>query len=167
VYVFPDLSKDGNTFKEWGMKAKDFEKRLPKTRFIFSDLLEQLAPEMDKQEGNDLADYLIKQDWRPFRKRNIQKPPQLKPETTKKEIKEVKKKEFHSYSEYLHELKFDNGMLMAFAQTKMGYPANWDCHAEYIDRQTKQIIPKIEKNPALLKLLKGFDMDLINNKNLR
>lgn len=72
VYVFPDLSKDGNTFKEWETKAKEYESRLPGTRFIFSDLLEQLAPERDKNEGNDLADYLIKQDWRLFRKRNIQ-----------------------------------------------------------------------------------------------
>lgn len=72
VYVFPDLSKDGNTFKEWETKAKEYESRLAGTRFIFSDLLEQLAPEQDKSEGNDLADYLIKQDWRLFRKRNIQ-----------------------------------------------------------------------------------------------
>ena len=76
VYVFPDLSKDGNTFKEWETKAKEYESRLPGTRFIFSDLLEQLAPERDKSEGNDLADYLIKQDWRLFRKRNIQEQPQ-------------------------------------------------------------------------------------------
>jgi len=72
VYVFPDLSKDGNTFKEWESKAKEYESYLPGTRFIFSDLLEQLAHERDKSEGNDLADYLIKQDWRLFRKRNIQ-----------------------------------------------------------------------------------------------
>jgi hypothetical protein len=81
VYVFPDLSKDGNTFKEWETKAKEYESRLPGTRFIFSDLLEKLAPKRDKSEGNDLADYLIKQDWRLFRKRNIQEqPPQHEPE---------------------------------------------------------------------------------------
>ncbi len=73
VYVFPDLSKDGNTFKEWETKAKEYENRLPGTRFIFSDLLEQLAPERDKSEGNDLADYLIKQNWRLFREQNISK----------------------------------------------------------------------------------------------
>jgi hypothetical protein len=67
VYVFPDLSKDGNTFKEWQTKAKEFEKHLPGTRFIFSNLLEQLAPNQDKEQGKDLADYLIKQDWRLFR----------------------------------------------------------------------------------------------------
>ena len=75
VYVFPDLSKDGNTFKEWETKAKEYESRLPGTRFIFSDLLEQLAPERDKSVGNDLADYLIKQDWRNFRKRMSQEQP--------------------------------------------------------------------------------------------
>jgi hypothetical protein len=81
VYVFPDLSKEGNTFKEWETKAKEYESRLPGTRFIFSDLLEQLAPERDKSEGNDLADYLIKQDWRLFRKRNIkEQPAQPEPE---------------------------------------------------------------------------------------
>lgn len=85
VYVFPDLSKDGNTFKEWETKAKEYESRLPGTRFIFSDLLEQLAPEQDKENGNDLADYLIKQDWRLFRKRNIQEqPPQPEPEKVTK-----------------------------------------------------------------------------------
>ena len=88
VYVFPDLSKDGNTFKEWETKAKEYESRLPGTRFIFSDLLEQLAPERDKSEGNDLADYLIKQDWRDFRKQPIQEqPPQPEPEKVTKVTK--------------------------------------------------------------------------------
>jgi hypothetical protein len=82
VYVFPDLSKDGSTFKEWETKAKEYEKRLPQTRFIFSDLLEQLAPKRDKSKGLDLADYLIKQDWRLFRKRNIQQQP-LQPDPEK------------------------------------------------------------------------------------
>lgn len=82
VYVFPDLSKDGNTFKEWETKAKEFESRLPGTRFIFSDLLEQAAPETDKSEGNDLADFLIKLDWRPFREQEImEQPPEPEPET--------------------------------------------------------------------------------------
>ena len=88
VYVFPDLSKDGNTFKEWETKAKEYESRLHGTRFIFSNLLEQLAPERDKSEGYDIADYLIKQDWRLFRKRNIQEqPPQPEPEKVTKVTK--------------------------------------------------------------------------------
>lgn len=84
VFVFPDLSKDGNTFKEWETKAKDFEKQLTGTRFIFSDLLEKLASEKDKIEGNDLADILIKQDWRLFRKEKQISEPQ--PEQKKQEV---------------------------------------------------------------------------------
>ncbi|MCB0645837.1 MAG: hypothetical protein KDC49_04195 [Saprospiraceae bacterium] len=64
VFVFPDLSKDGNTFREWQSKAKDYEKRLPGTRFIFSDFLERMAPQADKEAGKDIADYLIQLDWR-------------------------------------------------------------------------------------------------------
>ena len=82
VYVFPDLSKDGSTYKEWENKAKEYESRLPGTRFIFSDLLEQSAPEQDKIAGNDLADVLIKHNWRDFRKQ----PPQPEPEKITKVI---------------------------------------------------------------------------------
>lgn len=68
VVVFPDLSKDGSTYLEWQQKADMYEGQLPGTRFTFSDLLEKLAPDEDRQEGYDLADYLIKLDWRKFRK---------------------------------------------------------------------------------------------------
>jgi hypothetical protein len=81
VFVFPDLSKDGFTFSEWQRKATQFEKSLPGTRFVFSDLLEQLAPEADKFDGNDLADYLIKQDWRLFREAKIQPDPVIEQST--------------------------------------------------------------------------------------
>ena len=63
VVVFPDLSKNGSTFREWEDKAKEFQKRIKGVRFQFFDLLEQLAPDHDKNEGCDIADYLIKQDW--------------------------------------------------------------------------------------------------------
>ena len=67
VFVFPDLSKDGNTFKEWETKAKDYESRLPGTRFIFSDLLEKFASQELKNKGADMADAFIELDWRKFR----------------------------------------------------------------------------------------------------
>lgn len=67
VIVFPDLSKEGTTFKEWKQKIKDYEKKLPNTSFIFSDLLEKFASNDEKNEGLDIGDYLIKFDWRIFR----------------------------------------------------------------------------------------------------
>jgi len=171
VYVFPDLSKDGNTFKEWETKAKDYESRLNGTRFIFSDLLEQLAPEKDKQEGSDIADYLIEQDWRQFRKRTIKKPqpkvnPQSEPVTiVKRQLPpQPEPKQFYSSNEYINELKFENDMLMAFAVTKDGYPANWDIHATYIDEKTKAFTAMVEQNPNLLTLTKTFDLDILINK---
>lgn len=89
VYVFPDLSKEGNTFNEWRNKAKDYERKLKGTEFIFSDLLEQLAPENHKNEGSDLADFLIKQDWRLFRKQNNNKQQTDYLEIQKSEVSEV------------------------------------------------------------------------------
>lgn len=79
IYVFPDLSKDGGTFNEWKNKAKEYQSKLSGTSFIFSDLLERLASEKDKQDGNDLADILIKLDWRHFRKQQkSEKPIEIK-----------------------------------------------------------------------------------------
>lgn len=60
VYLFPDLSKYG----EWCKIANE----LPINIKVF-DLLERNASDTDKKEGYDLADYLIKFDYRKFRER--------------------------------------------------------------------------------------------------
>jgi hypothetical protein len=121
VYVFPDLSKDGNTFAEWETKAKEYGSRLPGTRFIFSDLLEQLAPERDKSEGNDLADYLIKQDWRLFRKKKVQEqPPQPEPEKVTKVTKVTHQQNIlFSHAEPLPKVK-------VFKTERIEQPQNWN-----------------------------------------
>jgi hypothetical protein len=75
VYVFPDLSEDGKTFSEWRRKSVLFEEQLRDTRFIFSDLLESLAPKKAKAKGFDLGDFLIKLDWRQFRVHHVQAQP--------------------------------------------------------------------------------------------
>jgi len=75
VYLFPDLSKNGKAFELWSSKAKELQKRLQGTYFKVSDLLEQLAPEQDKEQGRDIADYIIKQDWRKFRKQELKPSP--------------------------------------------------------------------------------------------
>jgi hypothetical protein len=67
VYLFPDLSKDSKAYSLWSSKSKELSERIPDTFFEVSDLLEKEAGEIDRLRGSDLADFLIKQDWRKFR----------------------------------------------------------------------------------------------------
>ncbi|MBZ9650620.1 DUF6371 domain-containing protein [Psychroflexus montanilacus] len=68
VYLFPDLSKQGRAFNLWSENAKKYQNKIPGTTFTISDLLEKLAPSQDREQGKDIADYLIELDWRDFRK---------------------------------------------------------------------------------------------------
>jgi len=69
VILFPDL----NGFDKWSSKAKELSHL---AIFTVSDLLERKATEAEKQQGFDLADYLIKFDYRAFA---IPEPPQPAP----------------------------------------------------------------------------------------
>ena len=67
VYLFPDLSEYGKASKLWCERANKLELKIEGATFHVSDFLERAATDEDKQKGLDLADYLIKQDWRFFR----------------------------------------------------------------------------------------------------
>jgi hypothetical protein len=67
VYLFPDLSKDGKAFGLWTRKTRELSERMPGTFFKVSDLLEKEANPSERLKGSDIADFLIKQDWRKFR----------------------------------------------------------------------------------------------------
>ena len=84
IYVFPDLSKDGSTFKEWETKAKEYESRLPGTRFIMDDLLEKYGTPEQREQGADIAD-VLNFDWRTIRAEP--EPPQPEPEKVTKVTK--------------------------------------------------------------------------------
>lgn len=73
VHVFPDLSKDGSTFREWKEKVETYEKQIPGVRFIMDDFLEKNSDIVAKLKGYDLADYFIQLDWHQFRKDYINK----------------------------------------------------------------------------------------------
>ena len=111
VYLFPDLSKDGKAFELWSIKAAEIQKRLQGTYFQVSDLLEQLAPQQDKEQGKDIADYVIKQDWRLFRKQDIKETPQPEPEPVetstreKSEKREAPKKAFFPQPELQYKVE--------------------------------------------------------------
>ena len=62
VFLFPDL----NGFDKWKIKAAKLNKLMPGTLFTISDYLQTNAPEADKQKGLDLADYLIRFDYKHF-----------------------------------------------------------------------------------------------------
>ena len=81
VYVLPDLSKDGSTFKEWETKVKEYESRLPGTRFIMDDLLEKYGTPEQREQGADIAD-VLNFDWRTIRAEP--EPPQPEPEKVTK-----------------------------------------------------------------------------------
>lgn len=72
VYLFPDLSKDGHAFELWSKKADELAKLMPTTKFIVSDLLENLAPKWLREQGADIADILIQMDWRLFRPQRLE-----------------------------------------------------------------------------------------------
>lgn len=59
VTLFPDL----NGFDKWSSKAKELSHLV---NFTVSDLLERKATEAEKKQGFDLADYLIKYDYKAF-----------------------------------------------------------------------------------------------------
>lgn len=59
VTLFPDL----NGFDKWSSKAKELSRF---ATFMVSDLLERKATEAEKKQGFDLADYLIKFDYKDF-----------------------------------------------------------------------------------------------------
>jgi hypothetical protein len=59
VTLFPDL----NGFERWSSRAKELSHL---AKFTVSDLLECKATEAEKKQGLDLADYLIRFDFREF-----------------------------------------------------------------------------------------------------
>lgn len=63
VYLFPDL----DAYDDWNNKAIIFENKILNIRIITSDLLELHANDIERKKGLDLADYLIKLNWREFR----------------------------------------------------------------------------------------------------
>ena len=68
VTLFPDL----NGFEKWSSKAKELSHL---AIFTVSDLLERKATEEEKKQGFDLADYLIKFDYKAFALPEATEPP--------------------------------------------------------------------------------------------
>ena len=63
VTLFPDL----NGFEKWNLKRKELSLKIPRTCFKISKLLEKNATEKEREDGCDIADYLIKFDPKSFK----------------------------------------------------------------------------------------------------
>jgi hypothetical protein len=74
VILFPD--SDG--FDKWNLKAKELSHLVT---FTVSDLLERLATGAERIEGFDLADYLVKFDYKDFQQQQAAAPEAVEPET--------------------------------------------------------------------------------------
>jgi hypothetical protein len=107
VDVFPDLSKDGGTFREWEAKTKEFERQLPGTQFKMYDFLELEALEEDRVNGEDIADYLIKLDWRLFRSREVKREAEVSQPKTNPVVSQPKTNPVVSQPEALETVKAD------------------------------------------------------------
>lgn len=58
VMLLPDLSKDGKTYAKWNSRADEL--RAEGYRVTVVDYLERTASEIDKEQGLDLADFLLR-----------------------------------------------------------------------------------------------------------
>lgn len=159
VFLFPDLSKDGKAFDLWSNKANEIQKHLQGTSFTVSDLLEQLAPEQDKQEGKDIADYLIKQDWKLYRKQEVK--PLPKPEPT---FFEIPKSEKSEKSEALKTTFFLEPEPKPKVEVLEAEPVlNWDKNIKELEAYFSKI--EISKNHTRLNQIN--DLQLFISSHLR
>ncbi len=69
VFLFPDLSENGRAYDRWTRTSHKLRKLVPNTQFVVSNLIEKSGSTEQRKTGNDLADFLINNDWREFRKK--------------------------------------------------------------------------------------------------
>ncbi len=67
VLLIPDLSKDDKLSEAWVTTFKSHQKYVKGLNFKLVNYLDQIATNEEKDQGLDLADYLIRQDWKQFR----------------------------------------------------------------------------------------------------
>lgn len=156
VVLFPDLSKDGKAFQDWSNKAKQFSELMPGTQFKVSDWLETLAPNELKEDGADIADVLIKMDWRKFRNEKIEPvqlieqptpEPILTPKGEKGENSEALKKPF--FSQQLKPVAAPEPDLLAKVSIQQNkQPESWD--PEILELETYFTQIQLQKQPVKL-----------------
>jgi hypothetical protein len=101
VTLFPDL----NGFDKWSSKAKELSHL---AIFTVSYLLERKATETEKKQGFDLADYLIKYDYKAFalpEPEATEPPPAVQPLVEVKPFEQPEQQKPESWEKDINELK--------------------------------------------------------------
>ncbi|GGW65592.1 hypothetical protein DFQ11_1037 [Winogradskyella epiphytica] len=150
VFLFPDLSKESKAYNLWSTKAQNIQSKLENSTFIVSNLLEQFAPNQDRDQGKDIADYLIKLNWQDFREKPILKP---KPKTTLNQPKVEQKlkpdsiiKKSKVKAQPIEAIKIDDNIFNKTCEDKQ--VLNWDKEIKELNDFFESIT--LSKNPIKL-----------------
>ncbi len=140
ILLVPDVSENQRAFELWSQKAKELSEISDNIQVL--EILETLASKEEKEQGLDLADFLIRIPISQFHRNNVKN----------------RKNDFYSFDEYINGLHFENRFLI----NGFGYPADWDTISGFkeIDSKTKEFIKMTSKNPVLLELQRRFGLDL-------
>ena len=139
VVLYPDLSKPkpGNptAFEVWSAKAKELSNI---ARFYVNDLLEKKAGEGQRITGSDLADYLIKFDYKKF----IEPDPEQIPVLRLEDI---------LLQGTTHTGKIFDNLIIAWVKTKQGN------NYELLFNKDENCLPFGEKKEAVKQLSRFFN----------
>ena len=142
VILYPDLKG----FDKWKAKAEEIERLIAGIRFVISDLLETKASPEDKAKGLDLADYLIRFDYRKFTKSENSIKPNIQ-ELSKVMVSDLIKHDI-SEKEMLINAKVDE--IFYFSKPEPQKPENWD----------QEIEPEEDKPEFRLQYARAKDREL-------
>jgi hypothetical protein len=151
VFLLPDLSKDGSTFNLWCKKAFEISSKVPGLKMTVIDLLEKLAGESERQSGDDIADHLIRYDWRKFRNLLVDDPKRStsdqKLQQQNKSLKIPQRETPAIRRQPINTIDLSNsgeGSYASGGRSLLNFiPGSWTKEIEGIDRffQTKKIPP--------------------------
>ena len=96
VFLFPDLTKPGDPKKCFDLWVKEIEriKGIIPGYFQVSNFFEKRASEAEKEEGLDLADYILENEWKPENEGNEQNEGIQKPFIRDEKITNINNEQF-------------------------------------------------------------------------
>ncbi|WP_247236428.1 DUF6371 domain-containing protein [Telluribacter sp. SYSU D00476] len=119
IMLFPDLSKDGKAFAEWAEKGRSNSSL---AHFVVSDFLETIATSEQKEQGLDLADYLLEIDYKEWKQQQAEVPKLFQSENNK----EKQEHQPNPLKAGVHNVTNQKGITFALEINQEGYPILFD-----------------------------------------